>query len=102
MFGTVESGSDGRLQRRRRQAAQEVEGDEPQAAHGVLDVVAEDPEEEHVAAQVDDPAVHEHRAEERHGGGGLAAHDADAVLPLRRAPCRPASRPQCRPGWVSS
>ena len=33
------------------------------AAHRVLDVVAEDPQEQHVAAEVQQPAVHEHRGE---------------------------------------
>ena len=33
-------------------------------AHRVLDVVAEDPQEQHVAAEVQQPAVHEHRGED--------------------------------------
>ena len=43
--------------------ADDVEGEVADAAHGVLDVVAEDPEEEHVAEQVIPTAVQEHRRE---------------------------------------
>ena len=51
-----------RLRQRRREAAEQVEQQERAAAHGVLDVVAEDEQEQHVADQVQPAAVHEHRA----------------------------------------
>src|SRR5215218_7558633 len=50
--------------------------------HGVLDVVAEDPEEEHVAADVEPTAVEEHRGQERKEvvpGRDLARDGAPAV-----------------------
>ena len=53
--------------------AQKIEKGESPAGHRVLDVVAEDPEEQHVAGDVQEAAVHEHRAEEREPGVGLAA-----------------------------
>ena len=53
------------LRDRRDDSAREVEEHEPQRAQLVLDVVAEDPEEQHVAQQVQPSAVHEHR---HHGG----------------------------------
>ena len=46
---------------RRDDAAQQVEEHEARRAQAVFDVVAEDPEEEHVAAEVQPPAVQEHR-----------------------------------------
>jgi hypothetical protein len=51
------------LQARRHEACGEVEGEEAPASEGVFDVVAEDPEEEHVAEQMLEARVHEHRAE---------------------------------------
>ena len=51
------------LRRGRRKAAEEVEDEVAEPAERVLDVVAEDPEEEHVAEQVRPAAVHEHRRE---------------------------------------
>ena len=49
---------------RRGQGAEQIEGDETQMAHGVLDVVAEDPEEEQVTDQMHPVAVEEGRSEE--------------------------------------
>src|SRR4029450_9720056 len=46
------------------QPGQHVEEDEQGPAEGVLDVVAEDPEEQHVAGDVEEPSVHEHRGEQ--------------------------------------
>src|SRR5437588_697475 len=46
-----------------RQPADQVEHDEPDRAHRVFDVVAEDPQKEHVAGDVEDRAVHEHGGE---------------------------------------
>src|SRR5205823_13214612 len=62
-----------RLQRRRGQPAREVPDEETSAAERVLDVVAEDPEEQHVPEDVEPAAVHEH-ARER------------AVVPGKRVP----------------
>ena len=45
--------------------AEQVEEHELHRAHGVLDVVAEDPQEQHVAAEVQQAAVHEHGGEDR-------------------------------------
>ena len=56
---------DGDLQCGRRQSADQVEDEEPEAAHGVLDVVAEDPEEQHVEDDVQPAAVHEHAGKRR-------------------------------------
>ena len=49
----------------RREPAREVEQHEPQVPEAMLDVVAENPEEQHVAAEVPPPAVQEHRGQER-------------------------------------
>jgi hypothetical protein len=46
-------------------AAKQVEDQILHVAQTILDVVAEDPEEEHVAGDVREAAVHEHRREER-------------------------------------
>src|SRR5215207_5425851 len=47
------------------QAADQVEAEEAAGPHAVLDVVSEDPEEEHVAEQVSPAAVQEHREDRR-------------------------------------
>ena len=52
-----------RLPERGRNAAQQVEREEAPVAHAVFDVVAEDPEIEHVPADVQEAAVKEHRCE---------------------------------------
>ena len=52
------------LQRRRREARGEVPDEEAHLPERVLDVVAEDPEEEHVAEDVLPARVHEHRGED--------------------------------------
>ncbi len=44
-----------------RDPAHQIEQDESPVAHDVLDVVAEDPEVEHVAAQMHEARVQEHR-----------------------------------------
>src|SRR5215217_3915579 len=73
--GHLRVGPDEDLQPRRGEAAEQVEGDELDAPHGVLDVVAEDPQEQHIAPEVQQAAVHEHRREQREdrGGGRLRA-----------------------------
>ncbi len=53
------------LRDRRREAAAEVEQQKRAGPEAVLDVVAEDPEVEQVAAEVPEAAVHEHRREHR-------------------------------------
>ena len=50
---------------RRREAAEQVQQQEPDPAPAVLDVVAEHPEEQEVAEQVLGARVQEHRGEER-------------------------------------
>ena len=52
---------------RRRQAGEQVEGQEAAAPQRVLDVVPEDPEREHVAGQVHQAAVEEHAGEDGEG-----------------------------------
>ena len=46
-------------------AAQQIEDQKLEVPHGVLDVVAEHPQEQHVGAEVEDVAVQEHVGEER-------------------------------------
>ena len=53
------------LCRSRTEAAQEVEGHEPDMAHRVLDVIAEDPEKPQVADDVQPATVQEHVADRR-------------------------------------
>ena len=50
---------------RRDHAADQVEDEVPDMAQTIFDVVAKDPKEEHVAEDVRDAAVHEHRSEQR-------------------------------------
>ena len=45
--------------------AQQIEHQELEVAHGVLDVVAEHPQEQHVGAEVEDIAMQEHVGEQR-------------------------------------
>ena len=54
----------GRLRQGCSGAAQQVEQQEAAVPHAVLDVVAEDPEVEHVAGEVHQTAVHEHRGDD--------------------------------------
>jgi hypothetical protein len=58
-------------------AAQDEEDDEAQVPHRVLDVVAEHPQEEHVAAEVQQGPVQEDAGDERQMGGN---GDADGWL----------------------
>ena len=80
-----------RLRERGGEAGREVEDEEADAAHHVLDVVAEDPEEEHVPEQVQPARVQEHAGETRPrataGGrvagpthGPLTAHGIERVV----------------------
>ena len=61
--GTVELRVDDDLGERRRDTADEVEQQERDRAEPILDVVPEDPQEEHVAEQVQPAAVQEHARE---------------------------------------
>jgi hypothetical protein len=74
------------LERRRGEPAEQVEDQELDRPHRVLDVVAEDPQEQHVAAEVQQAAVHEHRGEDGHPGRrrrGRAALDRDLLARVR-------------------
>ena len=51
----------------------------------VLDVVAREPEEPHVAEEVADPAVEEHGGQEREVGSGAAMQDGAGGSPLPQA-----------------
>ena len=51
---------------RGKNAAEDIEDDETAMAHHVLDVVAEDPEVQHVPDQVHPASVEEHAGEETH------------------------------------
>src|SRR5205085_11012806 len=55
-----------RMRERRGNAARDIEDCVADVTEAVLDVVAEDPEVEHVAADVQETAVQEHRREHRH------------------------------------
>ncbi|HJO68384.1 MAG TPA: hypothetical protein QF804_01720, partial [Rhodospirillales bacterium] len=55
----------GRLGHGRGGGAQDVEDDEAPVPHGILDVVPEDPEIQHVSKQMQPTAVHEHGGHDR-------------------------------------
>ena len=57
------------LRERRGDAAGEVEERVADVSQSVLDVVAEDPEEEHVSRDVREPGVQEHVTDQRGGAG---------------------------------
>src|SRR5438094_7802328 len=71
---------DERLQRRGGEPGGEVPEQEPDPAERILDVVAEDPEEEHVAEDVEPACVHEHRRERALPPGQVMAEDVPADL----------------------
>ena len=77
-----------RLQRRGGDAAEQVEDDEAHMPHRVLDVVAEEPEEPHVADQVHPAAVQEHRGQDGVPGAAAAGQRADGVGADREARAR--------------
>jgi len=56
----------------------EVEDEEPQAAHHVLDVVPEDPEKQHVSKDVEPGRVQEHAREDPFRPGEVADSQAGA------------------------
>src|SRR5262245_5913263 len=53
---------------RREDPAHQVEHDEAEMAHGILDIVAEHPKEQHVAEEMNPAAVQEHVGEKRETG----------------------------------
>ncbi len=57
------------MAQRRQDAAGQVKDHEARMAHDVFNVVAEDPEIQHVADQVHPSPMHEHAAQQRHVGG---------------------------------
>ena len=63
--GTVLLGSSADVRRRSDEAADDVEGEVLDGANAVFDVVAENPQEQHVAADVQQPGMQEHRHEQR-------------------------------------
>ena len=79
-IGTVELRVRNGLRQRRRDSAYDVEQGEATVPHGVLDVVAEDPEIEHVADQVHPAAVQEHGREHRQRSAGPCASSAGRSL----------------------
>ena len=72
----------GRLRRRRAHPSEQVEPEVSSVPHRVFDVVAEDPEKEHVPEDVRQVGVHEHARED-----GL--HAEDGVLKEKRAGTSP-------------
>ena len=88
------------------EAAKEIEHGELRVPHRVLDVVPEDPQEPHVADQVQPPAMHEHGREQRDvprlgiHDAGQAARDRHAAAGRRRPQQLARYQPQLahRPG----
>jgi len=68
-------GVDCRLRQGRAHATDQVEGEVLEVPHGVFDVVAEDPEIQHVPADVREARVHEHRDEEGLDADGRIAEE---------------------------
>ena len=82
-FGTRDPGSTINWANGRRKAADQIEHQECSVPEPVLDVVAEDPEVEHVAAEVHPAGVHEHRREDRrHICGGVSQEPGWHERPL--------------------
>jgi hypothetical protein len=65
--------------------AQEIEDEVARVAHGVLDIVAEDPEEQHVHPEMHEAAMHEHRGE--HGGPARYDRERRNHLAVTEQPC---------------
>ena len=88
------------LERGGREAAEQIEDDEAHVPHRVLDVVAEDPQEPHVADQVHPAAVHEHRRDDGVPGAACALSTQTEPSPigkLRRPARCAAARPEPAP-----
>ena len=75
-LGMVELGADVVLGERRGDTAEQIEDQELHVPEAVLDVVAEDPQVEHVAAEVQPAAVHEHGAENGRDVGSRIVREA--------------------------
>ena len=84
--GTVLDGLDEDVGEGGHQTADEVEGEEQDGPEAVLDVVAEDPQEQHVEPEVGQAAVQEHRHEDGQGDllVGEQLGDAAASAASRR------------------
>ncbi|KKX90117.1 hypothetical protein UF38_00120, partial [Vibrio parahaemolyticus] len=65
----LRAGIDEEMHRSAEQAADQIEGEEADMAHGVLDIVGEDPKEQHVADEMHPAAMHEHVGEPGGPGG---------------------------------
>ena len=102
----------GRIERGMREAgehaAEEIEEREPPMPHGVFDIVAEDPEVEHVAEQMHEAAMQEHRREKcqpgRHGDevrfpGAFRRVMVTGIMPRRNISSLPNSFPPS--SWIS-
>src|SRR5262245_59664544 len=74
--GNPGAGRDVILSERRGNAAHQVEDEELHRSEIVLDVVAEDPEVEHVATEVQPTGVHEHGGEDGGDGAGRVLREA--------------------------
>ena len=100
--GGIGLGND--LRRGRRQAAEHVEQREAAVPHGIFHVVAEDPQEPHVADEMEPAAVEEHRCQGRvphrrvaeHADGGRSHREArpgrDRLQQFTRNQTEPADR----------
>ena len=71
-----------RLRRRRRESAQDVEGEEAEVSHRVLHIVPEDPEEPHVTDEMKPASVEKHGGER--GKPGPLATQQQAVCGSHR------------------
>ena len=65
MSGRVAVRHDPRVKQAGEHAASQIEEEEAHVPHGVLDIVAEHPKEQHVAEQMKDVGVEEHVGEQR-------------------------------------
>ena len=89
-LGTFDKRHHGKLREGRRDAADQIKQQKPERTEIVLDVVAENPEIEHIAENMQPAAMHEHGGEDRlhfcgRAGRELARHKgpcADEVVPL--------------------
>ena len=61
-FGTVDAGQS-KLGERRGDPAEQIKSEELHVAEAVLDIVAEDPQKQHVAEEMQPAAMHEHGGE---------------------------------------
>src|SRR3954466_4628952 len=71
--------------KRRSDAADQIEEQEAQMSHGIFDIVPENPEVKHVAAEVQETSVQEHRRDQRVPGPGNSI-EASAVRVVEEIP----------------